>query len=55
LAVLASYSVTDAAGTTYEVSANSESGPEIIEEVDPKTFKKFYWVGRSYRLSIAEP
>ena len=56
LGSLGSYSVTVEDGpphTTYEVSARREGGAWIREEVDPKTSKKFYWVGGSYRLSIS--
>jgi hypothetical protein len=44
---------TDANGDTYEVSARSEGGAWVREEYDKETKKKFYWVGRSYRLSIS--
>jgi hypothetical protein len=51
---LRSYSVTDANGDTWEVSSRSEGGAWVREEVDTKAGgKKFYWVGRSYRLSIS--
>jgi hypothetical protein len=51
---LVSYSVTDANGDVWEVSSRSEGGAWIREEVDLKAGgKKFYWVGRSYRLSIS--
>lgn len=53
LGSLGSYSVTDANGDTWEVSARREGGAWIREEVDPKTMKKFYWIGGSYRLSIS--
>jgi hypothetical protein len=54
LGSLGSYSVTDANGDAYEVSARREGGAWVREEVDPKTMKKFYWVGGSYRLSISQ-
>jgi hypothetical protein len=50
---LRSYPVTDANGDVWEVSSRSEGGAWIREEVDLKASKKFYWVGRSYRLSIS--
>ena len=51
---LRSYQVTDANGDEWEVSSRSEGGPWVREEVDLKAGgKKFYWVGRSYRLSIS--
>ena len=53
LGSLSSYSVTDANGDTWSVSARSEGGAWVREEVDPKTMKKHYWIGRSYRLSIS--
>lgn len=53
LGSLGSYSVTDLNGDTWEVSARSEGGAWVREEVDQKTMKKYYWVGRSYRLSIS--
>lgn len=53
LGTLSSYAVTDANGDQWEVSARSEGGAWIREEVDSKTMKKHYWVGRSYRLSIS--
>ena len=52
---LASYSVTDANGDTWSVSAIREGGAFLVEEVDPKTMKKNYWVGGDYRLSISAP
>ena len=52
---LRSYSVTDANGDEWEVSSRSEGGAWVREEIDLKTGKKFYWVGRSYRLSISAP
>lgn len=51
---LSSYSVTDANGDVWEVSARSEGGAWVREEVDQQTKRKFYWVGRSYRLSISQ-
>jgi hypothetical protein len=54
LGSLSVYSVTDAAGRTWQVSARSEGGAWVREEFDSKTSKIFYWVGRSYRLSISE-
>lgn len=53
LGSLGSYSVIDANNDTWEVSARSEGGAWLREEIDPKTHKKHYWVGRSYRLSIS--
>lgn len=54
LGSLGSYSVTDANGDTWQVSARSEGGAWVREEIDLKAGgKKFYWVGRSYRLSIS--
>jgi hypothetical protein len=54
LGSLGSYSVTDLNGDVWEVSARSEGGAWVREEVDLKAGgKKFYWVGRSYRLSIS--
>lgn len=53
LGSLGSYSVTDANGDVWEVSARREGGAWVREQVDPKTHKKFYWVGGSYRLSIS--
>ena len=50
---LGSYPVTDANGDVWEISSRSEGGAWIREEVDVKGSKKFYWVGRSYRLSIS--
>lgn len=57
LGSLASYSVTDANGDTWSVSARSEGGAWVREEIDLKSgsAKKHYWVGRSYRLSISAP
>lgn len=55
LGPLASYSVTDANSDTWDVSAKREGGAWVREEVDAKTMKKFYWVGGSYRFSIAAP
>lgn len=54
MALLSSYSVTDANGDVWEVSARSEGGAWVREEVDQQTKNKFYWVGRSYRLSISQ-
>lgn len=54
MALLRSYSVTDANGDVWEVSARSEGGAWVREEVDQQTKRKFYWVGRSYRLSISQ-
>jgi hypothetical protein len=53
LGSLGSYSVTDANSDVWEVSARSEGGAWIREEPDKETKKKYYWVGRSYRLSIS--
>jgi hypothetical protein len=53
LGSLGSYSVTDANSDVWEVSARSEGGAWIREEVDKETRRKFYFVGRSYRLSIS--
>jgi hypothetical protein len=53
LGSLGSYPVTDANSDIWEVSARREGGAWIREEVDPKTNKKFYWIGGSYRLSIS--
>jgi hypothetical protein len=51
---LRSYAVTDANGDVWEVSSRSEGGAWVREEIDVKAGgKKFYWVGRSYRLSIS--
>ena|ERR1051326_514199 len=53
---LRSYQVTDANGDVWEVSSRSEGGAWVREEIDLKaSSKKFYWVGRSYRLSISAP
>jgi hypothetical protein len=51
---LSSYAVTDANGDVWEVSARSEGGAWVREEFDKETKRKFYWVGRSYRLSISQ-
>jgi predicted membrane-bound mannosyltransferase len=53
LGTLGSYSVTDANGDVWEVSARREGGAWVREEVDQKTMKKYYWIGGSYRLSIS--
>jgi hypothetical protein len=53
LGVLVNHSVTDANSDSWEVSARREGGAWIREEIDPKTMKKFYWVGGSYRFSIS--
>ncbi len=53
LGSLGSYSVTDANSDVWEVSARSEGGAWVREEYDKEVKKKFYWVGRSYRLSIS--
>jgi len=50
---LSSYSVTDANGDTWRVSAIREGGPVLVEEVDKETKRKFYGVGGDYRLSIS--
>ena len=53
---LASYSVTDANNDTWQVSAASEGGAWVRKETDLKSGgKKFFWVGRSYRLRISAP
>jgi hypothetical protein len=54
LGALAHYSVTDANGDVWEVSARRES-MLLNEEIDLKAGgKKFYWVGGSYRFSISQ-
>jgi hypothetical protein len=53
LGSLGSYSVTDANGDVWEVSAQREGGAPIREEVDKETKRKYYWIGGSYRLSIS--
>lgn len=53
LGSLGSYSVTDANSDVWEVSARSEGGAWIREEMDKETKRKFYFVGRSYRMSIS--
>ena len=53
LGSLGSYSVTDANSDVWEVSARSEGGAWVREEIDRETKRKLYWVGRSYRLSIS--
>jgi hypothetical protein len=53
LGSLGSYSVTDANSDVWEVSARSKGGAWIREEVDKETKRKYYFVGRSYRLSIS--
>jgi hypothetical protein len=53
LGSLGSYSVTDANGDVWEVSARREGGAWVREEYDKEQKTKFYWVGGSYRLSIS--
>lgn len=55
LGALAHYSVTDANGDTWSVSARSEGGAWEREETDLKSgsARTYWWVGRSYRLSIS--
>lgn len=53
LGSLGSYSVTDANGDIWEVSARREGGAWIREEYDKETKKRFYWAGGSYRFSIS--
>jgi hypothetical protein len=54
LGTLSSYSVTDAAGNTWTVSAQREDGAQILqEEMDTETKRKVYWVGGDYRFSIS--
>ena len=53
LDALASVSVTDANGDTYQVSAQREGGPNVLESIDPETKKRVYMVGGSYRFYVS--